>query len=335
MYRHGVAVAEPEVVRLAREHKAALLRGEQAQMREMARRWLAVERRLEAQMQALAYEMDAIKRSGGTVSRELLYTQVRYRELLIQLQDELRQYSQFAEVQITEQQRRLGRLGIANAQNSIEVQGVTGGFNRLPMEAVDYLAGYAGNGQPLGQLLTASWPLSAEGMTQELINGVALGYNPRKTAKNMAQGATDSVDRMMVIARTEQLRNYRIANLESYRASGVVNGYTRISARDDRVCAGCLAADGEQYDLMTDFQSHPQCRCTLIPNVIGVPLKFQTGAQWFDEQLATTQRDILGPGRYELWAKGDVTNFKEFMTVRQNAVWGDAVVPTPLGELVQ
>ena len=329
----ALIVPDSAVIVTMRQWKAALLRDERTQMQEMARRWLNVERRLTAQMEALAYEMDAIKRDGGMVSRELLMNEARYRQLLAQLTRELEGYSDNVAVQITAQQRRLARLGIAHAENAITAQGVAAGFNRLPVEAVEYMVGLTGNGSPLRTLIAQSWPLSAEGLTQELINGVALGYNPRKTARMMAQGATASLDRMMVIARSEQLRTYRTATLESYKASGVVTSYLRLSARDSRVCAGCLAADSEEYDLQTEFKSHPQCRCTLAPKVEGIPLKFQSGAEWFEEQPATTQRDILGKGRYALWAQGDVTNFKEFMTVRTNAVWGDAIVPTPLKEL--
>lgn len=325
---------DSEVIRVMRGFKRDLLAGERAQMQEMARRWLDVERRLQAQMDALALEMDAIQRNGGFVSRELLLNQVRYRELVMQLTDELEGYTEFAEVQITAQQRRLTRLGVAHGERAITAQGIRTGFNRLPIEAVQNLVGLVGDGSPLRALLVQSWPLSANRLTQELINGVALGYNPRKTARLMAQGARGSLERMMVIARTEAMRVYRTASLESYRASGVVTSYVRLSARDNRVCAGCLAADSEEYDLATDFQSHPQCRCTLIPKIAGIPLRFQSGAAWFEEQPAATQLEILGRGRYKLWATGEVTNFKDFFTVRPNTTWGDSLQVTPLRKLV-
>jgi len=322
------------VIQQMRIFKRDLLRLERAQLRDMAQRWLAVERRLQAQIDALALEMADRRRDGRTITSEMLLNERRYRELLVQLTQELERYSDQTEVQITAQQRRLARLGVAHAENALTVQGVSAGFNRLPVESVEFMAGLAGNGAPLRQLLAQSWPLAADGLTNELVTGVALGYNPRKVARLMAQGATGSLDRMMVIARTETLRVYRTSSLESYRRSGVVTSYVRLSARDSRVCPGCLAADGEEYDLETEFQSHPQCRCTLLPKVEGIPLRFQEGAAWFEQQPAATQRDILGPGRYELWAKGDVTDFKDFMAVRRNATWGDAIVPATLRELV-
>lgn len=325
---------ESEVIRVMRSFKKDLLAGERAQTQAMASAWLKVERRLSSQMDALAYEMDAIKRDGGTVTQEMLMTNVRYRELLVQLTDELEGYTGYAERTIEDRQRQLARLGIGHAESAVRAQSVTAGFNRLPVEAVQHLVGLSGDGTPLANLLTASWPLSAHGMTQELINGVALGYNPRKTAKLMAQGAQGSLQRMTVIARTEQLRVYRTANLESYKASGVVTSYQRLATHDRRVCAACLMDEGTVYQLDEEMPEHPQGRCTLVPVVEGVPrAKWQQGQEWFEQQDQATQMDILGKGRYYAWQNGDY-ELGELVTVKANAVWGDSLQVTPLKELV-
>jgi len=327
-------MADSQVVLLTRSFKADLLRGEQAQMEAMAQRWLAVERRLSGEVTALAYEMDGIKRDGGTVTQDLLFNQVRYRELLGQLTDELETYTDYAERTIEDRQRQLARMGINHAESAIKVQGVTGGFNRLPIEAVQHLVGMSGDGSPLRNLLVASWPASAQGMTQELINGVALGYNPRKTAKMMAQGAQGSLDRMMVIARTEQLRVYRSASLESYRTSQVVRGYRRLATHDNRVCAACLMDDGTFYELDEVMPEHPQGRCAMIPAVEGAPaVTWKQGPEWLEEQDAATQKDILGKERYYRWQNGDI-ELNELVTVVPNATWGDSLKVTPLQELL-
>lgn len=322
------------VVVQMRQYKAALLRQEQSQMREMAQRWLGVERRLHGQMDALALDMTRIAADGGRVSQEMLMTQVRYRELLIQLQGELRGFTDNVEVQITEQQRRLARLGIAHAENAIQVQGIRAGFNRLPVEAVENMVGLAGNGSPLRALLTATWPDAALGMTQELINGVALGWNPRKTARAMAAGATRSLDRMMVVARTEQLRVYKESNRQSYIASGVVTSYARLATHDRRVCAACLMDEGHVYELDETMPEHPQGRCTLIPYVKGVPNpQWKKGEEWFREQDVATQTSILGKGRYEAWQQGRF-GLDDLVRVIPNTIWGDSLGVVPLRELV-
>lgn len=322
------------VITQMRSFKRDLLAGEQAQMREMATRWLGVERRLSSQMDALALEMANIARDGGRVSQELLMMQVRYRELLIQLQDELEQYSDYAEVQITAQQRRLARLGVAHGQQAIQAQGIKAGFNRLPVEAVQHMVGLAGNGSPLSALLAQSWPLSAHGLTQELINGVALGLNPRQVARNMARGSEASLNRMMVIARTEQLRVYRETNRQSYIASGVVTSYRRLATHDDGVCAACLMDESTEYELNEEMPEHPQGRCALVPMVAGVKQPtWKAGADWFVEQPDATQRAILGKGRFEAWQRG-AFGLDELVSVKINAIWGDSLAVMPLRELV-
>lgn len=321
------------VIVAMRQFKAALLRGERAQMREMATRWLAVERRLAGQMDALAQAMAQVAADGGTVGTGLLFNDVRYRTLLMQLTDELERYTGYAERTIEARERQLARLGIEHAESAITAQGIRAGFARLPIEAVQSLVGYSGNGAPLRNLLVASWPLSADGFTQELVNGVALGYNPRKTARMMARGATGSLNRMMNIARTETLRVYKTANLESYKASGVVTSYLRLATHDSRVCPMCLLLEGTEYPLDRMMASHPSCRCTLVPRVAGIrDPRWTKGETWLREQPAATQRSILGKGRYEAWQDG-AFDLQDVVSVVPNATWGDTLRAVPLREL--
>lgn len=324
---------DPLVIRIMRQFKADLLAGETAMQQEMARRWLRVEARLSSQMDALALAMDAAKRDGATVSAEMLMNDVRYRQLLVQLTAELETYTDYAEVQITAQQRRLGRLAVAHSSNAIEVQGIAGGFYRLPTEAVEYMVGNV-NGQPLRGLLVSSWPEAADGLTQALVNGVALGYNPRKTAQEMAVGATRSLNRMMVISRTETLRVYREASRQNYIASGVVSGYKRLCAHDSRVCPACLMDEGHLYSLDEQMPEHPQGRCTAVPVVEGVPQpRWLGGADWFEQQDVPTQKSILGMGRYYAWQNGDI-DLRDLPRVVQNGVWGPSLQVVPLKELL-
>ena len=325
---------DPLVVVTMREYKAALLRGERTHLQEMARRWLGVEGRLMGQMDALAAEMTRIKADGGVVARELLWNDVRYRTLLVQLTQELEGYTGYADRTIAARQGQLARLGLSHSTEAMAVQGVQMGFNRLPREVVENMVGLLGNGSPLRSLLVASWPDAADGLTDALVNGVALGYNPRKTARMMAQGATGSLQRMMVISRTESLRVYRQASLDNYRASGVVTGYKRLCSHDSRVCPACLADEGTLYSLDEQMPEHPQGRCVAIPVVEGVPQpRWLAGQDWLQQQDAATQQSILGPGRYAAWLAGAI-DLREMARVVNNATWGPSLQVVPLGELV-
>lgn len=244
-----------------RRFKADLLANEATVQYQMAQRWLEVERALEAQILALAEEVNRLSQEGA-VSQRQLYDLARYQSLLAQLQLELRGYTQYANALIEAQQAAYGLLGRDHAVAAIEasyIDRVAPSFDRLPVETVQSMVGLTGSGTPLRQLLEAAWPDAADGLTQELIRSTALGLNPRDTARRMADGATRTLNRMLVIARTEQLRVYRETSRLQYQASGVVSGYRRIATRDSRTCAGCLAADGREYGLNEEFAAHPQC----------------------------------------------------------------------------
>jgi hypothetical protein len=77
------------------------------------------------------------------------------------------------------------------------------------------------------------------------------------------------------------LRSYRSANLESYRASGVVTQYKRLATHDSRVCPGCLMAEGQVSELSEVMATHPNCviEGTLVstPQVLGTSKRAYNG----------------------------------------------------------
>lgn len=326
---------DSEVIRVMRSFKRGLLADERQQQLTMSRAWLSVERRLSGDMAALAAEMHDIAEGGGVVSSDLLFDHRRYRLLMRQLTDELGIYTRYADRTITDRQAQLARLGIDHAVSAIETQGVRAGFARLPVEAVERMVGLAGNGSPLRTLLTATWPDAAQGMTSALIQGVSLGYNPRRVARMMAQGSTRALDRMLTISRTEILRTYRQSSLDNYRANrSIVRGHKRIATFDSRVCPSCLMDSGTFYELDEDFATHPNCRCASIPVLFDVPdPSMKSGVDWFREQPQKTQQSILGKGRYEAYNAGRF-GLEEVIKIVPNQTWGDTLQVASLQSLI-
>lgn len=325
----------PAIVDTMTGFRASILRREAEQMARMALAWHNVEQALMAEMELVASDIFARQAAGETISAWRIVRMERYQTLLRDTRIQLLQYGEMAEREITQAQRVLAELGIDHASTLMRMAAgsVDLRFDQLVPAAVENMVGLAGDGSPLASLLRESFGDGMTSMTDELIRSTALGRNPRLTAQRMRQGVRIALNRSLNIARTEQLRVYRTASQMAYQKSGVVEKYKRLSARDSRTCAGCLASDSTIYSTMVDFKSHVNCRCSLIPIVTGMPpIRFQSGAEWFSQQDAATQRTILGRGRYELWANGSV-GFAEFATVRHDATWGDAIVATPLREL--
>lgn len=305
-------------------------------MQAQAQAWLGVEQSLQAQIDALAFEL---ANQPGTATMGQLARSRRYQALMQQTRDELRKYEDYLEPRIRSGQSDMITLALQHSQQAVnavatEAQVVVP-FNRLPVSAVNSMVGLAGDGSPLRAVLNDAARVGPDAMAQELVNGIALGRNPVAVARRaIRMGLGQSFTRMQTIARTEMLRTYRVTTQTAYENSNVVVGYRRLSARDDRVCPGCLMADGRTYPLGVTFESHVNCRCSLVPILRNVPpVQFQTGQEWFTQQPEATQRRILGPGRYDAWQNG--ATLDDMVSIRRNDTWGDAVVPTLVRDLPQ
>lgn len=323
------------IVRVMSAFRRQVQNGEDAAVQRMVRGWLAVERRLQDSAELTARIILDEQRAGRPVTRYMLLRNDRFLTLLDQARVEVDRYIPEAERIIRGQQQALASLGIEHASTAIQTIAANAQFNRLPTAAVQNMIGLAGDGSPLRSLLQNSYGPGADGILDEMVKGVALGKGPVAIARAVVrQGLSRSLDRMIVTNRTETLRVYRQATLDSYRESGIVVAYMRIAAKSARTCVGCLFADGRTYPLSVPFEEHVQGRCTAVPVVSGAPMPtWKTGADWFVEQPAATQREMLGPGRYDAW-KANKFALHELVKVREDATWGNSVISTPLRELV-
>ena len=326
----------PLVVDVMTLHKAALIRQDTEQMTAMAAQWRRVEAALQDQVELFARRVAEDRLNPGQLQSRQFQLD-RYQSLLNQVRVELDKYTNYAESLITERQRTLGSTAINQAGQAIRAvaNGVRIGFDVLPIRAIENMVGLGGNGSPLRVLLVDSYGAAADGMLNALVRATATGQNPRVTARSMIrQGLSQSLNRMMVTARTEQMRVLRESSRMAYQASGVVSGYRRLATKDSRTCSACLMLDGELYELTETLREHPQGRCTLLPIVDGFkPVEWEKGQDWFKKQPPDTQRSILGKGRYDAWAAGKF-DLDQLATVRRDPVWGDSAQPTPLRELV-
>jgi SPP1 gp7 family putative phage head morphogenesis protein len=330
---------DPLVVRVIRDSQQRVQAAETVEMRLMTNAWLDVERSLESQMMALAFEIEQMRQNGQIVSKSKLGQMERYQTLLAQTKEKVNAYNRKADDLISEGQRIVAEEGIETAQDAIaasyrEAGVIATEWNRLPIKAVEAMIGMTGAGTPLGKLLAEGYGAAADGMSKALIRAIAQGLNPRETARAMAEGLGAGLDRSLLIARTEQLRVYRESGRMAYQESGVVKRYRRLAAKQDNTCPACLFADGQIYELETSFEEHPNGRCTLVPVVDGLPaVNWQTGTEWFSAQDETTQQSILGAG-WDLWKSGQI-ELGDFIRRDADDVWGASLRTATLEDLQQ
>lgn len=326
----------PEILDVALRYKADLAARETAAMQTMAARWLGVMRQLDEEIAALARTMAERRMQGLEVTAGYLYRSERYQVLLQQAYGQFIRYEDFAADLISRNTQLFGRLGQEYGLGLLDVlePGIAGSFERLPVGAIETIAGMAAQGSPLRALLAEAWPHAIERTTSALVQGVALGYGPQRIARMMREGMSGGLNRALVISRTETMRAYRTNKEQVWRESGLVEGMQRVATHDRRTCPACLMRDGEFIPIGETLAEHPSGRCGAIPCRKRSELhRWQYGPEWLEEQPASTQVAILGRGRYDAWQAGRI-DLRDIPAVVQNDTWGPTLRARGVAELV-
>lgn len=311
-----------------------------------------IQPRLDALMKQLQDAMDA-----GPVNVSWLYEQKRLEIFLQWLTGQIDHYAALAQtytLQLQHQGVQIGKQAGSAALQATVPDGVVWQFALPDESAIVQLVGATQAGSPLASLFNGFGAEVAQEAGKALITGLTLGNNPRLVAKDVQQALNISYNRAAVIARTEMLRAYRGAQMESYRAnSDVVDQWRWTCALSPRTCAACLAMDGSLHDLSEDMESHPCCRCTQTPVTKGwdeilagtgidtsdipdtpSPTDWQTGADWFAKQPADVQQGILGKQAYQLYQDGAI-DLSDMVTKTSDPQWGGGIQQTSVKELVK
>lgn len=198
------------------------------------------------------------------------------------------------------------------------------------------------------QITSESKPISAitaEAIRIELFRGVAVGANPRETARRMVRHAeyrfTGGLNRAMVIARTETLDAHRSgAQIGQEQFGDVLLGWEWLAVLDLRTCRSCWAQHGKLHEL-EEFGpiDHPQGRCgRLVRTKTWAELGFDieeppslvpNAEETFAGLTEAEQRAILGRKGYDAFVAGDFP--MDAWSVRRTAKgWRDSMVAAPV-----
>lgn len=159
-------------------------------------------------------------------------------------------------------------------------------------------------------------------MKAELIRGVAVGDNPRTTARRIVKRAgsrfNGGLARATNIARTETLDAHRSgARASALRNRDVLAGWVWSATLDARTCPSCLSQHGELHEVEEEGPlDHQRGRCARIDKTkswkelgfdIEEPADETPDAKaWFEGLTEDTQRTIMGPARLKMLQDGDI-----------------------------
>jgi hypothetical protein len=320
-----------------REYRTRLLERDHNLQQEYVRRWIGVEDRLRAQIDALALEIQKMRDANETVTTWKLLEMERYQSLLGQARREVERFDQYVAGEIAGEQYRAWADGIDYGVDSVKARWVSAKMEIKPFQVLDInrvkaIMGLAGDGSPLFSLLNKSYPETIAGLTQTLTNSIALGWNPRKTANLMAADMAGNLQRALLVSRSEQMRAHRLATVEQYRTSGVVVGYRRRASLSATTCLACLLEDGKLYQMQEQFSDHPAGRCTCTAELIDVETpQAASGKDYLLGLDASKQKELMGPERYRAWKEGAVS-LDQMSQMHQHETWGESPRLVPVKE---
>jgi len=287
---------------------------------------------------------------GGTVTRSQALKSTRLRKALAAIADSLDAAAKAAGVTIStdlpEIVRQAGEAqqAIIASQLPAAERGIVQAWSRVDPASIEAIVT-----RSTEQITVKAWELSADAyqsVRKELIRGVSIGDNPRKTAAEMVKRTTGAfnggLSRALNISRTEVHDAHRAANQLSrgQNADTLAGWLCTLSAR---TCPTCLGKNGELHPAGDAGPlGHHSCRCTAVPVArtwrdLGIDMDepadvFPDARAWFGEQTEATQLQIMGPQRLELLTSGKVS-WEDLSQKRSTPGWRDAWHMTSVRDL--
>ena len=319
----------PTAIDIAIAFKAAIDRRDAAALTRLAKTYNGLYKRLLPKMDSLVLAMSKLdKPTNGQIHRL-----AQYKSLMSSVEDELKKYAAYTELEIRAETRAAADLAVKQSQAYMAQFGLSM-MQRVPTDALINMLGFLSEDSPLWKRLSMYSAEHTARLADALTEGIAFGYNPVKVAKTferiMGGGLTDA----MRMTRTSMLYAHREASRAQYIANAdIIDGWTWWSSRDASTCLACLSQHGKVFPLSERMSGHYNCRCTSLPHVKGWSEPVQSGEDWFKEQPEAMQKQMMGAQTWDAW-QGGAFKFDEFATHKHDDVYGDMLSKKPLWELL-
>lgn len=314
----------PDILALSKLFKTQLAARDEVAIRRLIEAYVNLQRRLESDIEAITAKM---------LDAELTKTEVlrlpQYKRFMAQMDDELRKYSGFVDIELGNNTRAELRAATIDSARLLRTAGAEVGasiqMRRVPVEVLQELLGFLDTSGPLYKRLGGLTDYVKEQVKQAILEGVGLGFNPRTTARvisNITDGLGTGLTDSMRMMRTAQLYAYREASRANYVANNdVVTGWVWY-AHLETACLSCVAQHGTEHPLEETLDDHHNGECFMVPLVIGLdnPVE-QKGVEYFEALNEGKQRARMGDSRWQAWKDGKF-EFMQISAEHQDEVYG-------------
>jgi hypothetical protein len=311
-----------------------LLAGEQQVADRLTQTYQRAFVRLQAAIEALAERAAELEQP----TRYQVMKLAALRSLQLQAVDEINKFAVYADTEVSNAAAANIQQALADSRDLVAAyfpqpqmqQAIAARWDMLPVEQVETALGFLADDSPLHDALTAKLgPTVAQRMADALVDGIALGKNPREIARIARRELGVGLSWALTTARTAQLWSYREATRANYMAnSDIVSGWRWHATFDARTCMSCIAQHGSLHQVSEVLNDHHNGRCTQIPEVplarrfgIAMP-EIEAGEQWFNRQPEAQQRQRMGPGMFDAWKAG-AFQFNQLSEKYDDSVYGE------------
>lgn len=327
-------MADPPVIVASNKYREQLARQDAQALTRLGETYARIYSRLNDKIELLIVQIGDEQPTQGQVVRL-----ERYKALMQQTAEELQRFQGVLAEEILRSVDANIPLGELHARQLLSTSlvgnaSIAGQFNVLPKSTIESILGFLSPDSPLYAKIQELAPFTADEVTRAIVEGVGLGYNPRKIAKQIENAYGQGLTNALRMTRTVQLYSYREASRASYIANeDVLEGWYWGARLDSSTCISCISQHGTLHPLTERLNDHHNGRCAMIPAVKGFPppLSMQ-GEEWFNKQSEADKVRQMGKGMYEAYKAGKFS-FSDISGTHKDEIYGDMRVARPLKDL--